>query len=278
MPSASDDPLAGAETEVDLPAGDRWRAATIRVAWALVGFALLIVIWEVVVLLAHLPADTLPKPAAVARELGNEWHPLYTNALVTLREILIGFALAIAIGIPLATVIAFSRPLQQLLYPMIVVAQAVPKIVVAPLFVLWFGFGVTSNVLVAMLVAIFPIIVDTELGLTEVDRDSIRLATVMGGNHRRIFWKVRFPAALPSVFAGLKLAITFATLGAIAGELVAGQKGLGYIVNSASGNLNASLSFAAIVVMSVMGVVLFYCVVGLEHLTIRWKPQQAGGR
>ncbi len=252
--------------------GSRAKAVVTQVGWACAGFVLLIVIWQLVVIVAHLPADIVPAPASVAEQLVGHWATLATNAWVTLQEILVGFVLAVACGVIVAIGIAFSRTVERLLYPLIVVSQAIPKIVVAPLFLLWFGFGLTTNVLVAMLVAIFPVIVNTTLGLTAIDRDFIRLARVMGGNRRRVFVKMRLPYAMPSIFAGLKLAITFATLGAVAGELVAGQAGLGYIVTFASGSLDAALSFAAIVVLSVLGVVLFYAVVAVERVVLGWRP------
>jgi NitT/TauT family transport system permease protein len=254
---------------------DPEQALALRVlTWAgfpLLGFVILIAVWECVVLAKLLPADVLPTPWSVAADLGRQWSLLQSNALVTLKEIFIGFAASIVIGIPVGAAIAFSRTLSRIIYPIIIVSQAVPKIVVAPLFVLWFGFGSTSNILVAVLVAIFPVIVNTTLGLSEIDPDYIRLAKVMGGNAYRTFWKVRLPDALPSIFSGLKLAITFATLGAVAGELIAGQVGLGYLINFGSGNLDAQLTFAAIVVLSVIGVILFYLVVLAERLSIRGR-------
>jgi NitT/TauT family transport system permease protein len=240
--------------------------------WACAGFVLLVAAWQVVVVFARLPADIVPAPASVADQLVRHWAILASNAWVTLQEILLGFVIAVSCGVIVAIGIAFSRTVERLLYPLIVVSQAIPKIVVAPLFLLWFGFGLTTNVLVAMLVAIFPVIVNTTLGLTAIDRDLIRLARVMGGSRARVFLKMRLPYAMPSIFAGLKLAITFATLGAVAGELVAGQAGLGYIVTFASGSLDAALSFAAIVVLSVLGVLLFYAVVAVERVVLGWRP------
>lgn len=266
--------LRSDEEEMEsLPArGGRAQEAFGHIVWPVLGFLALIAIWEIIVLVAGIARDILPAPATVAGDLASQWPLLAHNALATLKEILLGFALAVLIGVPIAMGVAFSRTLERLLYPLIVVSQAIPKIVVAPLLILWFGFGMTSNLLVAMLVAVFPIIVNTALGLTEIDPDVLRLAKVMGGSSSRTFRKIRLPAALPSTFAGLKMAITFATLGAVAGELVAGQSGLGYVVNFASGNDNAGLSFASIIVLSVIGVALFYLVVLAERLTIRWRP------
>jgi NitT/TauT family transport system permease protein len=255
----------------------RSRELISRISWPIIGILLILAVWQLLVLWTNLPRDTLPEPAAVAQSFVDNWGAIAANSFVTLKEILIGFVLAVVLGIPVAIGIAFNPILDRLLYPLIVMSQAVPKIIVAPLFLLWFGFGITTNVLVAMLIAIFPVIVNTVLGFEAIDQDLIRLARVMGGNGKRIFWKIRIPAAMPSIFAGLKLAITFATLGAVAGELVAGQAGLGYLVNFASGNLNAGLSFAAIVALSVIGVVLFYFIVAAEFFAVRGRPAKARG-
>jgi NitT/TauT family transport system permease protein len=245
-----------------------------EVGWAIAGFLLAFVIWEAVVRFANLPDFILPGPGVVIREIIQYRALLWEHSLVTLNEILIGFALSIVIGFPIAIGIAFSRILERTLYPLLIVSQAVPKVAVAPLFLIWFGFGPTGNAFLALLVAVFPVIINSALGLTEINRDFVRLGRVMGGNPWRIFWKIRFQTALPSIFAGLKLSITFATIGAVVGELVAGQRGLGYLSQFAASQLQTTRTFACIAVLALLGVILFYAIVFIERLMVSWKPRE----
>jgi NitT/TauT family transport system permease protein len=145
-------------------------------------------------------------------------------------------------------------------------------VAIAPLFLIWFGFGGRTNAILALSTAVFPVVINTALGLTEINRDLIRLGRVMGGSPLRVFWYIRLPAALPSIFAGLKVSITLATIGAIVGELVAGQEGLGYLAQYAAGQLKTNYTFACIVVLSLLGVALFYLMVYIEGAVIRWRP------
>jgi NitT/TauT family transport system permease protein len=236
--------------------------------WTLTGFAILLAAWQLVVMFGNYPAIILPGPLAVAEGLVKDAPLLWKHALVTLREIAIGFALAVLIGVPIGAAVAFSKQLSKLLMPLMVVSNSIPKVAIAPLFLLWFGYGQLTNIVLAVLVAIFPIVINTTLGLTHIEPDLIRLGKVMGGSHIRIFWQMRVPAALPSIFAGLKLAITLATIGAIVGEMIAGQAGLGYLAQYASGQLLTVMAFGAIVVMSALGVGLFYAIAWLEVMVV----------
>jgi NitT/TauT family transport system permease protein len=244
----------------------------LSLAWSLGGFAIILVAWQIVVVAGKLPEVLLPGPIAVFDEIIAIHDVLLKNGLVTLREIVIGFGLAILVGFPLAIAIAFSRPLERLLYPVLIVSNAVPKVAIAPLFLIWFGFGGKTNAVLALLTAVFPVVINTALGLSELNPDLVKLGRVMGGSSLRVFWYIRLPAALPSIFAGLKVSITLATIGAIVGELVAGQEGLGYLAQYAAGQLKTNYTFACIVVLALLGVVLFYLMVYLEQITIRWKP------
>ena len=239
-------------------------AAGSQVSWTLTGFVIMLAAWQAVVILGHYPEVVLPGPWSVAAGIAKDRALLLTHALVTLREIGIGFALAVLIGVPIGAAVAFSKKLSRLLMPLMVVSNSIPKVAIAPLFLLWFGYGQITNIVLAVLVAIFPIVINTTLGLTHLDPDLIRLGRIMGGSPIRIFWRIRVPAALPSIFAGLKLAITLATIGAIVGEMIAGQAGLGYLAQYASGQLLTVMAFGAIVVMSALGVALFYAIAWLE--------------
>jgi NitT/TauT family transport system permease protein len=164
---------------------------------------------------------------------------------------------------------AWSPIVEALFYPVLVVSQAVPKIAVAPLFLVWLGFGMATNAVLALLVAVFPVIVNTLLGLTSLDANYIKLGRIMGANSWRLFVRIRLPAALPSIFAGLKVAMTLATIGAIVGELISGQRGLGGVVQTAAGQAETTLAFAAVAALSLLGIVLFYAVALAEKIVVR---------
>jgi NitT/TauT family transport system permease protein len=248
------------------------RDGTSRVGWGLLGLASIVAAWQLAVWIGGLPPTVLPSPAAVVARLFAQPGLFVEQGLVTLGEILVGFLLAGVIGVLLGVLIALSSVAERLVYPVLIVSQAVPKVAVAPLFVIWFGFGREANIIMAVVVAVFPIIINTALGISSLGAGYIRLGRAFRGTTLRIFWKIRFPAALPSIFAGLKLGITLATIGAVVGEFLAGQTGLGYLTNFAAGQLDTELAFAAILALSVLGVALFYAVVALESLVVRWEP------
>jgi NitT/TauT family transport system permease protein len=240
----------------------------------LASMALLVGIWYLLILVFRLQPFVLPPPHVVFRQMVNHWPTLLAHSRVTMIEILAGFGVAVAVGFPLGMLIAFSRVMDRLLYPPLVVSQAVPKIALAPVFLAWFGFGFRTNVAISFLVAVFPVIINTALGLKSLDPDMVRLGKAMGSNQRRLFFKIRLPAAMPAVFAGLKIAITFAVVGAVVGEFVAGSAGLGYAIQVATGLFNMSLAFAAIVAISVLGVVAFFAVELLERIVLRSHPHE----
>jgi NitT/TauT family transport system permease protein len=163
---------------------------------------------------------------------------------------------------------------ERLLYPPMVATQSIPKIALAPLFVVWFGFGVAPKVAVAFLIAFFPIVIDTIVGLRSMDPAMLQLARAMGAPGWRIFWKFSLPNALPSIFGGLKVASTLAVVGALTGEFIGSDKGLGYVLLQASGNLNTTLLFATLVALSVLAMVFFYVVELIERIAIPWHVSQ----
>jgi NitT/TauT family transport system permease protein len=229
-----------------------------------------VIVWELGVRLAHVPAYLLPPPTAVFASLVNDWKVIYLNIYPTLIAILGGFALSVVIGIPLATVIVFSRLAERILYPPMIASQAIPKVAIAPLFVVWMGFGVLPRVWIAFLIAFFPVVIDTVIGLRSVQPEMLQLGRSMGGGSLRVFLKLRLPNALPNIFAGLKVAIALAVVGAITGEFVGSQSGLGYLLTSASGQMDTALVFAVLVTISVIAMVLFMIIEAVEKLVIPW--------
>ncbi len=197
---------------------------------------------------------------------------------MTLCEILWGFGLATAVGIPLAVVIVVSPGLERALYPLLVASQSVPKIAVAPLLIFWAGLGLFPKVLVAFLIAFFPVVIDTVAGFRSVEPEVLHLARSMGASERRVFLKIRLPHAMPHIFAGLKVAVTLAVVGAIVGEFIQADRGLGYALLQANGTFNTRLAFATILVLAAIGVVLFVAVERLERLSIPWHVSQRSSR
>lgn len=238
--------------------------------WGVAGFALLIICWQLLVSLAAVQETALPRPLSVVEALSEHGAVLWEHSQITLIEILLGFVLSAVSGFLIALLIDSSRILYRLLYPLMIVAQAVPKLALVPVILIWFGFGRTSNAVIALLISVFPVIVNTLHGFQSVDRRYVELGRVMAGSHFMRFRKIRLPAAMPSIFTGLKLGMSFATVGAVAGEIFAGSEGLGYVVSSAAGALDTPLAYAAIVVISALGLILYYLMLWLEKRLLPW--------
>jgi NitT/TauT family transport system permease protein len=199
---------------------------------------------------------------------GTNWIP---HAVATISVALAGFAVAIVVGLLLAVIIVHSRLLAQVLTPALVVLQIVPKIAFAPLFLLWFGLGPLPIVIVTFLVAFFPMVVNGTVGLSDIERDLLDLTRVLRLNWWRVLWSIRFPSALPHLFSGLKVASTLAVIGAIIGEFVGSNRGLGYLILIANNNLNTPLALASIALISLFGLILYAAIVLIEMATVPWK-------
>jgi NitT/TauT family transport system permease protein len=197
------------------------------------------------------------------------------HSIVTLTEILIGFVLGVVLGLGLAIPIAYSTLVRNTLYPLIVASQAVPKIAIAPLLVLWLGFDIWPKIVVTALMVFFPVTVTAAEGFSSVDRNLLDLLRSVHANQAQIFFKVRFPHALPQIFAGLKIGITLAVVGAVVGEWVGADSGLGYLLVYANTLLDSTLLFAALFLLIVIGVVLFVLVGVLERLLLPWHHDES---
>ena len=194
---------------------------------------------------------------------------------MTFYETALGFVLAAVLGVAAAIGIVYSKWLQSILYPIVILLQIIPKVAIAPLLLIWVGYGIQSKIVVAILVAFFPVVVDTVTGLRAVDEELLELVRVLKGHRWQEFLKVRFPYALPFIFAGLKVAVTLAVIGAIIAEFVGGNEGLGYLIIIANVELNVQMSFAALTVLSLLGLLLFGVVAALEKLLIPWADEQS---
>jgi len=213
----------------------------------------------------------VPSPGSVVAEFQKDAGLLARHSSITLLETVIGFIVASVVGLVCAIAIVYSRGVERTLYPLLLAAQVVPKIAIAPLFVVWLGFGIAPKILVAVLIAFFPVVISGVAGLRSVDPELLDLAATMGAKPWDSFAKIRFPSAMPHIFAGLKVAVTLAVVGAVVGEFVGANSGLGYIVMSSNGNLNTPQLFAALIAMSVIGIVLFVVLEIAERFAVPWR-------
>jgi NitT/TauT family transport system permease protein len=234
----------------------------------------LVLLWQAAVSLLTIPKWLVPAPLEVINEMIKEWPRLWREGLVTGYASLLGFLMSVAIGIPLAMAIAYSRVVESFLYPVLVFSQTIPKIAIAPLFVVWFGFGVFPKVISGFLLAFFPVVVATVTGFKSVDRDMIDLVRSMRASRLQTFAMISFPFALPSIFAGMKVAVTLAVVGAVVGEFVGSNSGLGYLLQIANGNFDLPLMFAALVMLAFIGVLFFIVLEAIERLTLPWHASQ----
>ncbi|MET0844015.1 MAG: ABC transporter permease [Mycetocola sp.] len=238
-----------------------------------VAFIVSIALWQLIVVAFKIPPYILPAPTVVFESFIEELPTLWDASLVTGSEVLLGFLLAAVISIPLAYLIASVPIVEITLYPLIVVLQTIPKIAVAPLFIVWFGFGLLPKVLLTFLLCFFPILVDSLTGFKALDPRLLYITKSMGASGLQTFSYVRMPAALPFIFSGLKVAIVLAVTGAIVAEFVGSSAGLGYVLLRASANLDTALMFAVLVALSIMGLVFAYAVEFAERLVAPWKKK-----
>jgi NitT/TauT family transport system permease protein len=218
------------------------------------------------------PKYILPPPSQVSYGLYNGFASgLYIDHLfVTLTETFLGFALGCGLAFVFGTMVALSRPLEYFLYPFIVMFQAMPKVALAPLIIIWFGLGLASKVVNAALVAFFPLMVNTIVGLKSADEDRVALMRSLAANKWQIFWMLQLPNALPYIFAGLEIAMIFALIGAIVGEFVGAEKGLGMLIQSMNFTMDVAGQFSVLLILSFLGLVLNGMVGFLRRRILFW--------
>lgn len=233
-------------------------------------FCVLLSLWEVITIYFEIPAWLLPAPSAIVVAFAEWWPDLWRHTLVTLYETLAGFALAIALAVPLAVVVVYSPMMRKSIYPLLLAMQSVPKVAIAPLLALWIGFGVLPKIIVVFLVCFFPIVVATATGLASVPAPVMDLIRSLSASQIQTFIKIRFPTAMPHIFVGLKIAITFAVIGAVIGEFVGSESGLGYLILVSSSQAKTPVAFAALVLLTVMSIVLYYAVEMIERMVVPW--------
>jgi NitT/TauT family transport system permease protein len=234
-----------------------------------------LVLWEILTRLSQIPGFILPAPSAIFIEAVTRY-PLYLyNSWITFYEMVAGFLLAALVGVFLAVVIVYSRIMRNMIYPQIVVLQIVPKVAIAPLLLIWAGYGITSKVLLALLIAFFPIVVNMVTGLAEIEEELLDLCRILQSGRWQEFSKVRLPNALPYLFSSLKVASTLAVIGAVIGEFVGGAEGLGHLIIIANTELRTSMAFVSLFCLSILGFLLYGLVLLAERMFMPWEKWQS---
>jgi NitT/TauT family transport system permease protein len=244
--------------------------------YPLLGVTVMLVAWQVYVSVLGVSRIVLPGPLDIASAARANWLILMRETWPTFLESVLGFALAVAIGIPVAVCVASSRVLNLTLYPILIATQSVPKVAVAPIILVWFGLGLQSKLVIAFLVAFFPIVVDTATGLQSTPSGLLELARSLRASRFQVFAKVQFPAALPFIFSGAKVAVTLAVIGAVIGEFVGSVGGLGNLLLTANSQLDSALAWAALVWLSILGILLFAAVALAQRLLMPWAEAGHG--
>ena len=243
---------------------------------AILALGLMVVVtvaWELAIRLFHVPTFVLPAPSAIVRQLIESRARLASAAMSTAVEIFLGFMLASLTGVVIALVVVRFERFGRALYPLIVLFQNVPKVALAPIFILWFGFDLAPKIVLIVVIAFFPVTIDMLAGLQSVEPSFVALMESVGASRGKILMRVRIPHSLPYLMAGLKVAITFSVIGAIVGEFAGANQGLGYVIEFASTQLDTPLIFAALVVVSVLGLAFYYLVELAERVLVPWAPK-----
>ena len=242
--------------------------------WPLLSGAIGLALWEGLVRVFKVPVFILPAPSQVIVTIVEQWWYLLSQLAITTFAAGLGLVMAVVFGLAAGAAITASRLVDRMLTPWLVIAHAVPKVVIAPLFLVWFGFGLQSEMFFVVAFTFFPVIVNTVTGLKSADPEQILMVRAMGATPTQVLRKIQFPSALPSICAGIKLAVTLAPVGAVIGEFVASNKGLGHLLIRAVGDMDTPLAFAAVTVFSIFGVLLWRLAEWGERRVLPWHPSQ----
>lgn len=232
-------------------------------------------VWEVVVQVFELPRWLLPAPSAIWAGFLEIISTIPGHVWATTIQTVAGFLLAVISGILLAVLIVYTPWLERAIYPLLVAIQSVPKIAIAPVVIIWFGFGFTKSIVIVYLVCFFPIVISTVTGLKSTPAEYIEMARTYEASKLDIFRRIRFPSALPHIFVGLKVGISLAVIGAVIAEFVGAREGLGYLIVISGGNVRTDIAFAAIILLGIISVLLFYGIVALERWLVPWSEERA---
>lgn len=266
--------VAAASSTPPEPAPHRTRFRARKPLLGVLGVAATVAAWHWMTTAGGVQPTVLPEPGDVLAALGENRELLLDNVGYTLRTILLGFAISFGVGVGLALMMRASATLDALLTPLIVGLQTVPKIALLPVILAWFGIGQTSGLVIVVLLTVFPILVNTRLGFSGVAQEFTSLGLVMGGSKSRIFWTIEVPLALPAIFSGMQVSVTLAVTGAAGAEMFAGSEGIAFVMQVASSALRMDLAFAALAVLTVVGVVLYYLTTLLAWALMPWARDQ----
>jgi NitT/TauT family transport system permease protein len=230
----------------------------------------LVAVWQLAVMAFDIKPFLLPSPQLVFQVIVEHFGVLLRHSFITSYETALGFVLSVLIGVPIAIAIVTWQLAERALYPILVASQTIPKVAVAPLFIVWLGFGFLPKIIIAFLVAFFPVVISTVAGLKSTPVEMIYLGRINGLNWWQMFVKISCPRALPEVFAGLKVAMTLAVVGAIVGEFVGASEGLGYLLMFSTAQMQTPLVFASLVFLVGIGILFFALIQWCERLAIPW--------
>lgn len=264
---------SGALAQPARPAGRRMRFGRQRLG-NLLYLVAVVVGWEVLTIALDINSLLLPPPSAVAQVFYEFAGLILSSCAITLGEAIVGFILAVLIGVGLAVVVVYSPPLRGIVLSSIVAVNATPKVAVAPILVIWLGLGLESKIAMAFLLSFFPIVINAIRGLADVPHDLMNLYKLMRATPFQVFRKVRLPNAMPALFDGMKIALPISMIGAVAGEFVAARQGIGYQIVIAYSNFNSELVFASVITVAVLATVLFQVLVIVEDRVLHWRPSK----
>jgi NitT/TauT family transport system permease protein len=258
------------------PRGQGGLSRAVNAAWVrpFLFLIFIIIAWDLTIRLFKIPAYQIPAPVDVVVVLWNDWPELLRQTWPTTYATICGFLLSAVFGILVAMLIAGSKTVESYIYPLLVFSQSVPKVAIAPLFVVWFGFGIIPKIIAAFLLGFFPVVVSAVQGFKSVDPDMVDLARAMQGSRFHVFRAVNLPHAMPAIFSGLKVSVTLAVVGAVVGEFVGSNSGIGYVLQRSIGTFDLPTMFAALVILALLGVVLFWIVDRIERFVIPWHVSQ----
>jgi NitT/TauT family transport system permease protein len=239
-----------------------------RYGWAVISHLLLVVAWYLFVTLGHVPTFVMPSPAATLHALVVPNYRWLENIRVTSIEIFGGYFLAVIVGISLALVFSWFKKVELIAMPLLVSLNMIPKVALGPLIIVWFSYGIGPNVMIAFAICFFPIVLTTARGLNEVEPDLLDLVRTLRGSRWQIFTKIQLPGALPYIFSGMKVAAVLAVAGAVVGEFLGSDRGLGYLMLQVQVTLDTAAMFMAVILITIIGVVLYGLVLGLERLLV----------
>ncbi|WP_217572017.1 ABC transporter permease [Mesorhizobium sp. GbtcB19] len=270
----SDQPFTNlSESRPESRLASSWSAATGSWLPAVILLLATIMAWEAVVRIFAISAFIIPAPSEIAQSLVAQWATLMQATLVTAGEILFGFLVSVVVGIAIALVIVRFDWLGRALYPLVVLFQNVPKVALAPIFILWFGYGLAPKIGLILVIAFFPVTLSMLAGMQSVDRSLLSLMNSVGASRTQILFRIRVPHSLPNLMAGTKIAATLSVIGAIVGEFAGASDGLGYVIQFASTQLDTALVFAALLLVSVLGIAFYYAAEILERIVVPWAPK-----